>query len=193
MALLKFTNSQVVSTSYSEALQKKERKRGFPGGSEVKASASNVGDPGSIPGFGRSPGEGNGNPLQYSVLEFSSTGESHGRRSLVGYSPRSCKESDTTEQLHFHFTKKIAHLIKYFPPLKCLVAIFRDLNDFNVFKARNMAFLLPAFSKFLQKHIQVSRFFGWLKFFAFLKPNFSWLPTFKNRQPLSATPVLLFT
>ena len=42
---------------------------GFPGGSEVKASASNEGDPGSIPGSGRSPGEGNGNPLQYSFLE----------------------------------------------------------------------------------------------------------------------------
>ena len=42
---------------------------GFPGGSEVKASASNAGDPGSIPGSGRSPGEGNGNPLQYSCLE----------------------------------------------------------------------------------------------------------------------------
>ena len=42
---------------------------GFPGGSEVKASAWNVGDLGSIPGSGRSPGEGNGNPLQYSCLE----------------------------------------------------------------------------------------------------------------------------
>ena len=42
---------------------------GFPGGSEVKASASNAVDPGSIPGLGRSPGEGNGNPLQYSCLE----------------------------------------------------------------------------------------------------------------------------
>ena len=41
----------------------------FPGGSEVKASASNVGDLGLIPGSGRSPGEGNGNPLQYSCLE----------------------------------------------------------------------------------------------------------------------------
>ena len=41
----------------------------FPGGSEVKASASNAGNPGSIPGLGRSPGEGNGNPLQYSCLE----------------------------------------------------------------------------------------------------------------------------
>ena len=42
---------------------------GFPGGSEVKASASNAGDPVLIPGSGRSPGEGNGNPLQYSCLE----------------------------------------------------------------------------------------------------------------------------
>ena len=42
---------------------------GFPGGSEVKASASNAGDLGSIPRSGRSPREGNGNPLQYSCLE----------------------------------------------------------------------------------------------------------------------------
>ena len=41
----------------------------FPGGSEIKASACNVGDLGSIPGLGRSPGGGNGNPLQYSCLE----------------------------------------------------------------------------------------------------------------------------
>ena len=46
-----------------------EEIKGFPGGSEVKASASNTGDLGSIPGLGRSPGEGNGNPLQYSGLE----------------------------------------------------------------------------------------------------------------------------
>ena len=44
---------------------------GFPGGSEGKESACSVGDPGSIPGLGRSPGEGNGNPLQYSCLENS--------------------------------------------------------------------------------------------------------------------------
>ena len=41
----------------------------LPGGSEVKASACNAGDVGSIPGSGRSPGEGNGTPLQYSCLE----------------------------------------------------------------------------------------------------------------------------
>ena len=42
---------------------------GFPGGSDSKASACNEGDLGSIPGSGRSPGEGNGKPLQYSCLE----------------------------------------------------------------------------------------------------------------------------
>ena len=42
---------------------------GFRGGSDSKESASKVGDPGSIPGSGRSPGKGNGNPLQYSCLE----------------------------------------------------------------------------------------------------------------------------
>ena len=41
----------------------------FPGGSDGKASVYNAGDPGSIPGMGRSPGEGNGTPLQYSCLE----------------------------------------------------------------------------------------------------------------------------
>ena len=42
---------------------------GFPGSSDGKVSACTVGDPGSIPGSGRSPGEGNGNSLQYSCLE----------------------------------------------------------------------------------------------------------------------------
>ena len=56
----------------------------FPGGSDGKASAYNVGGPGSIPGSGRSPGEGNANPLQYSCLE-------NGWKSLVGYSPQGHK------------------------------------------------------------------------------------------------------
>ena len=68
---------------------------GFPGGSDGKASVCNVGDPGSIPGSGRSAGEGNGNPLQHSCL-----GKSHGQRSLIGYSLWGCKESDTTERIH---------------------------------------------------------------------------------------------
>ena len=48
--------------------------RGFPGGSAGKESACNAGDLGSIPGLGRSPGGGHGNPLQYSCLENSMEG-----------------------------------------------------------------------------------------------------------------------
>ena len=44
----------------------------FPDGSVVKNSPASAGDMGSVPGSGRSPGEGNGNPLQYSYLEFPS-------------------------------------------------------------------------------------------------------------------------
>ena len=68
--------------------------RGIPGGSDGKESSCNAEDPGSIPGLGRYPGEGCGNPLQYSCLENSSE-----QRSQVGYSPWDRKESDTTEQL----------------------------------------------------------------------------------------------
>ena len=71
----------------------------FPGGSDGKVSAYHAGDLGSVPGPGRSSGEGNGNPLQYHCLE-----RFHGQRSLVGYSPWGRKESDTTERLHFHFS-----------------------------------------------------------------------------------------
>ena len=67
---------------------------GFPGGSDSKESACNVGDLGSVPGLGRSHGGGQGNPLQYSCLE-----NPHGQRSLVGYSPWGCKELDMTEQI----------------------------------------------------------------------------------------------
>ena len=67
---------------------------GFPGGSAGNESACNVGDLGSIPRLERSPGEGHGNPLQYSWLE-----NPREQRSLAGYSPWGHKESDMTEQL----------------------------------------------------------------------------------------------
>ena len=62
---------------------------GFPGGSDSKESTCSVGHVGSIPGLGRSPGGGHGNPLEYSCLE-----NPHGQRNLVGYSPQGRKESE---------------------------------------------------------------------------------------------------
>ena len=62
--------------------KEKEKKKGFPSGSDDKESACNERDLGSIPGLGRSPGGEDGNPLQYSCLE-----NPHVQRSLASYSP----------------------------------------------------------------------------------------------------------
>ena len=103
----------------------------FPGGSEVKASASNVGDLGSIPGLGRFPGEGNGNPLQYSCLENLMDREA--------CSPQGRKELDTTERLHFHLRTPPSwpkHLPKT-PPLNTntvavMIPIYEWVGDINI-------------------------------------------------------------
>ena len=75
---------------------------GFPGGSDSKESACNAGDPGSILGSGRSPGEGDGYPLQYSCLENSRTEEPGGLQSMgwqrVGHNLA------TNTSLHFLYT-----------------------------------------------------------------------------------------
>ena len=72
---------------------------GLPWWLSNKESACNAGNLGSIPGLGRSPGGGHGNPLQYSCLE-----NPHGQRSRVGYSLWGSKKSDTTEQSTKHST-----------------------------------------------------------------------------------------
>ena len=80
----------------NNSYRQKNNKLGFPGGSDGKESACNVGDPGSIPGSGRCPGEGNGNPLQYSFLAWRiSWTDEPGRI----YSQWGHKELDTTERL----------------------------------------------------------------------------------------------
>ena len=66
-----------------------------------------MGDLDSIPGLGRSPGEGHGNSLQYSCLE-----NPHGQRSLMGYSSWHCKESDMTGQLSTQHSTLSSLLLK---------------------------------------------------------------------------------
>ena len=65
---------------------------GFPDGSDSKETTCVAGDPGTIPGLGRFPGEKNGNSLKYSCLE------NQGQRCLTSYSSWGGKESDTTER-----------------------------------------------------------------------------------------------
>ena len=71
---------------------------GFPGGSDGPESACNAGDQGSIPGLGKIPWRREWLPTPVFL-----PGEFHGERSLVGYSPWGCKESDTTQHLRLGY------------------------------------------------------------------------------------------
>ena len=83
----------------------------FPGDSDGKASAYNAGDLGSIPGQGRSSGEGNGNPLQYSCLENPMDGGAW----QATTSPWGCKELDMTERIHSLTHSLIPSLLNLLP------------------------------------------------------------------------------
>ena len=115
-AIIKFPGTNLV---YRSTMKKQEndenwvlvsliRSLGFPGDSDCKESTCSAGDLGSIPGLGRSPGGGHGNPLQYFLpseppgepaLQCSCLENLQGQRRLSCYSPWGCKYSDTAEQL----------------------------------------------------------------------------------------------
>ena len=98
---------------------------GLSCGSDGTESACNAGELGLIPGLGRSPGEENGNPLPV---------ESHGQRSLVGYSPRGCKELDTTERLTLSPLINFRYVTFYTEKLSWTYDFIRGLctlNDFS--------------------------------------------------------------
>ena len=106
---------------------------GFSGGSAGKEYACSTGGLGSIPEVGRSPGRRHGNPLQCSCLE-----NSHGKRSLAGYSPWGCKESDkVSEQINK------AHWIETFNCGKIFISL--SMEDFWKFLG-NIYFILNSLS-----------------------------------------------
>ena len=96
-------------------------------GKNLPATGGDIRDTSSVPGWGRSPGEGNGNPLQYSSLE-----NPQGQSSLMGYSPRGCRESDTELVTHTH-TDTQTYIIymasQVMLVVKNLPANARDLRD----------------------------------------------------------------
>ena len=112
----------------------------FPGGSVGKASVCNVGDLGSLPRSG-SPGEGNGNPLQYPCLENPMDGGA--------WCPWGRKGSDTTKQLHFHFHSNNIYVFssKYsfscIPQfMVCIITVIKPVY-ITVSNARKFSFPIP--------------------------------------------------
>ena len=122
-------------------------------GSSLRAqqvrNAGDTADSGLIPGLGRFPGGRHGNPLQYSWLE-----NSHGQRSLEGYHPWGCKESDTTERL-----STAAALFFYPNPLSLSLSWFHlsnldsTVSHFNFFwlpKPSIASFFLAKFQPYAE-------------------------------------------
>ena len=122
---------------------------GFPGGSEVKVSACNAGDPGLIPGSERSPGKGNGTPLQYSCLENPMDGGAWSA-AVHGIARSRTRLRDFTLTFHFHALEKematyssvvTTHGCKF----SCCILISNQLNQIFVditFKKLHKIYLL---------------------------------------------------
>ena len=99
-----------------------ELKGDFPGGSDSKACVYNVGDPASIPGLGRSPGEGNGNPLQYYCLE-NPMDRGAWQATVHGIA------KSRTERLHFTYELKDFKCVDFKPYSYSNYLIFRQIES----------------------------------------------------------------
>ena len=96
---------------------------GFPGGSVVKNLPANAGDTGLIPGSGRSPGEGNGNPLQYSCLENPMDGGGAWQATVHGVT----KSQTRLKRLNMHAL--VAQMVKNLPAVQETRVLFLGLED----------------------------------------------------------------
>ena len=115
----------------------------------VKNLAPNAEDTYWIPGSGRSPGEGNGNPLQYFL-----PGESHEQRSLAGYGLRSHKELNMTEWLNAHVRVHAHHIPWLDAPVLCLLSWRWHVESFSHWVIHQGFFHNP--SSFLLAHLPQS-------------------------------------
>ena len=97
--------------------------RGFPGGSAVRNLPANARDLGFIHGSGKSPGKGNGNPLQFLP------GKYHGQKCLVGYSPWGCKRVG-----HNLSTTRPPPQVLY---ISCITIFWLDMSIVNILSSRS--------------------------------------------------------
>ena len=141
---------------------------GLPGGSVAKESVCNAGDAGLIPGLGRSPGEGHGNPLQCSCLE-NPMGRGAWRATVHGVE----KESDTTEWLTLSL---FTFLWKTYTPMLWPLMGKIDLRAERLFLGYNPEFSLN----------KIFHFFSRLIFLIFLKFIFNWRIMLYNTVMASA-------
>ena len=116
--------------------------QGFPGGSDGKESACSAGDLGLIPGLGRSPGGGDGNPLQSSYLLLSPTMVyPHGQRFLECYNPCGCKDSGRIKQLSIAvFIAPPFTIAVYNMGVTCM-SINREMGKEDVVQIQNVMLL----------------------------------------------------
>ena len=127
-------------------------KKIFPGGSEVKASTWNEGDPSLIPGSGRSPGEGNGTPLQYSCLE-NPMDRGAWQAIVHGVAKSQTRLSDFTftfhflkENLHMECPNDVYHLCINYISLKSILCMLFSFVELYQRFIRFITFFKPSFS-----------------------------------------------
>ena len=117
-------NSRIWLTNWTEVNWLKNYlwyQKGLPRWQWLKNPSTDTGDTGSIPRSGRTPGRGNGNPLQHSCLK-----NPMDQRNLVGYSPWGCKESNMTEYTHTHMMSKNIHPSSLLRAVKSIFDIKKD-------------------------------------------------------------------
>ena len=114
------------------------------GDPEGKASACNIEDPGVIPGSGISPGKGSGKPYQYFL-----PGKFHRKRSLVSYIAWECKESHTTEQLHFSWIRWLATLAVRSPDITSHLIRLKTGLTIHIHRALSTAIFAPQMVQFV--------------------------------------------